>query len=44
MKQENRRRIGKKIVVAGLRTSDNDEMFAVVTKMLGNCMCEVRCG
>lgn len=44
MKQENRRRIGKKIVVAGLRTSDNDdEMFAVVTKMLGNCMCEVRC-
>jgi len=44
MKQENRRRVGKKIVVAGLRTSDNDdEMFAVVTKMLGNGMCEVKC-
>ena len=45
IKQENRRRTGKKIVVAGLRTSDNDEeMYAIVTKMLGNGMCEVSGG
>lgn len=44
MKQENRRRMGKKVVVAGLRTAeDDDEMFAVVLKMLGNGMCEVSC-
>jgi translation initiation factor 1A len=44
VKQDNRRRLGKKITVSGLRTSDNDdEMFAIVTKMLGNGMCEVRC-
>lgn len=44
LKQENRRRLGKKVVVAGLRTTDNDdEMFAVVLKMLGNGMCEVSC-
>lgn len=45
LKQENRRRLGKKVVVAGLRTTDaEDEMFAVVVKMLGNGMCEVSCG
>ena len=44
LKQENRRRVGKKIVVAGLRTSEcEDEMFALIVKMLGNGMCEVSC-
>jgi initiation factor 1A len=44
LKQDNRRRIGKNVVVAGLRTLENQaECFAVVTKMLGNSMCEVRC-
>jgi translation initiation factor 1A len=44
LKQENRRRVGKKIVVAGLRTSEcEEEMFALIVKMLGNGMCEVSC-
>lgn len=44
LKQEGRRRVGKKVVVAGLRTSDCDEeVFAVVVKFFGNGMCEVSC-
>jgi len=44
LKQENRRRVGKKVVVAGLRTSEcEEEMFALIVKMLGNGMCEVSC-
>lgn len=44
VKQENRRRMGKKVNVAGLRTSEADEeMFAIVTKFFGNRMCEVKC-
>ena len=44
VKQENRKRMGKKVVVSGLRTSDNDdEMYAVVTRFFGNGMCEVKC-
>jgi translation initiation factor 1A len=44
LKQDNRRRVGKKVVVAGLRTSDcEEEMFALIVKMLGNGMCEVSC-
>lgn len=42
-KQDNRRRIGKKVSIAGLRTIENDdEMFAIVTKLCGNGMCEVK--
>ena len=44
VKQENRRRMGKKVIVSGLRTSDADsEMYAVVTKFFGNGMCQVKC-
>ena len=44
LKQDNRRRVGKKVVVAGLRTSEcSEETFAIVVKMLGNGMCEVSC-
>ena len=36
--------MGKKVVVAGLRTADcAEEMFAIVVKMFGNGMCEVSC-
>ena len=43
-KQENRRRMGRKIVVSGLRTlNENEEIYAIVTKMLGNGTCEVEC-
>lgn len=44
VKQENRRRMGKKVLVSGLRTSDTEsEMYAVVTKFFGNGMCQVKC-
>lgn len=43
-KAENRRRMGRKVVIQGLRTADSEEeVYAVVTKMLGNGMCEVQC-
>lgn len=44
LKQENRRRLGRKVEIAGLRTSATDEeMYAVVTKIFGNGMCQVNC-
>jgi initiation factor 1A len=43
-KAENRRRMGRKVVIQGLRTADSEaEVYAVVTKMFGNGMCEVQC-
>jgi translation initiation factor 1A len=36
--------MGRKVVVSGLRTSNQDEeMYATVSKILGNGMCEVKC-
>lgn len=44
VKQDNRRRMGRKVVVSGLRTANQEEeCYATVTKMLGNGMCEVKC-
>jgi len=44
VKQDNRKRMGRKLVVSGLRTSNQEEeCYAIVTKMLGNGMCEVNC-
>lgn len=43
-KQDNRRRMGRKVVISGLRTANQEEeQYATVTKMLGNGMCEVKC-
>lgn len=43
-KQDNRRRLGRKVVISGLRTANQDEeLYATVSKMLGNGMCEVKC-
>jgi len=43
-KQDNRRRMGRKVVISGLRTANQEEeQYATVSKMLGNGMCEVKC-
>lgn len=44
LKQDNRRRMGRKVIISGLRTSNTeDEMYATVSKIFGNGMCEVQC-
>lgn len=44
MKTDGRRRTGRTVAVSGLRSVSTDgEMYAVVTKVYGNGMCEVKC-